>query len=192
MQLTTQGINQDLEKFSFSANSAKAFPENGCHQNQWFSQHKPLPLTLPLLFRIFPISQDFRQSIGQGTAYLMVQTFFSDSGMNPSLPRCPQAWQDACSVSIFSRAICHMLTCSQSGSWEKHRSFSPGPSDTCQREHASFCSDDGHLSPGLFSCCCTSCASENEWVSLPKAKDPLIFVILPHLLTDKEKLQLSN
>lgn len=56
MQLTTQGINQDLEKFSFSVNSAKAFPENGRHQNQWFSQHKPLPLILPLLFRIFPIS----------------------------------------------------------------------------------------------------------------------------------------
>lgn len=60
--------------------------------SDFYGIHPCLSL-MPLIFRIFPISYDYRHSIGQDMAYLIEQNLFSETGMNLSLPRCSQVWQ---------------------------------------------------------------------------------------------------
>lgn len=56
--------------------------------SDFYGIHPCLSL-MPLIFRMFPISYDYRHSIGQDMAYLIEQNF-SETGMNLSLPRCSQ------------------------------------------------------------------------------------------------------
>lgn len=110
-----------------------------------------------------------------GTAY-GVSFLFRDryesvfAKVSPSLGEC------SCLVSItFKIAICHMLVCHWSGSQRKaftlFSRLQCHPSRMLQfalmmGTWALVCLDTDRLAP------------DSEWITLPKAKDPLVFVIL--------------